>query len=160
MARTPIPTPRRGDRTRRAPIRYGFEDDVDSQLQEHNQAENMSICSSASSVASKASSRRAAELRLRHIQEEQDLQRKHEESLRALELLRARNDLERATLEEEEIEEERRSLLSAQHSDTRQDTRHSGTRHVSPVTMNGQCREDRSIHVEGLTTDKRPMNIM
>ena len=150
MGRTPVPTPRRGDRARRAPVRYRFEDEDErsNAAEAINAAEAMSICSGAS-TASRASSRRAAELRLKHLQQEQELQRKHEESVRALEPLRAQNELERATLEEEEMAE-RRSILSVHGADTREETR---------PTVTEQCRDAQSIRVQDAASDKRPISV-
>ena len=107
----------------------------------------MSVCSGVT-TASRASSRRAAELRLQHLQQEQELQRKHEESVRALELPRAQNELERATLEEEMAE--RRSVLSVHGADIREETR---------PTVTEQCRDAQSIRVQDAASNKSLISV-
>ena len=132
MSRTPIPTPRRSHRERRPP-EHLTDNDIELPTRRANDHDDRESCNS-TSIISAASGRshtsvRAAELRLRKLREEQELQRKVEEASRALALHQATSELEIATLEEEE-----RSGAAYQPSSTHLETSRNVPVHLSVET--------------------------
>ena len=106
MNRTPVPTPRRSQRERRAPQHLtDFEVELPARqtASDHGDRDSCDVSEIGTEISCRSrTSVRSAELRLRQLREEQDLQRRAEEANRALALHRACSELEIATLDEEE----------------------------------------------------------